>query len=295
MENIYSERLFEFSNHYYNKNEWVGNVRIYQIGETCLDKGAQIGEHIQQCHEITFVVSGEGCVEANGEKKNCQTNDIQIVSKDVSHNIISSEDHRLRYFHFGFDFPEEDSGILAEFYRTCNHIVIRDDGTVRNMLNMLVEEYYSDAPFSVMAKENLVQLILIFIWRRINCQKKQFQQVADREIIGNKVYQILRYIDGNISEKLTVKKIAEQFFYSSNYVSHLFKEKMGIPLQEYIVQEKMKYAWSLLLEGKMSLSEIAEMSGYSSVQSFCKIFKKYTGYTPMDIKQAEKNDSTSLE
>lgn len=54
-------------------------------------------------------------------------------------------------------------------------------------------------------------------------------------------------------------------------------------MKKYIIATKMKYAQSLLAEGKCTLTEITDIMGYGSTQAFCKAFKKYTGFTPSHI------------
>ncbi len=279
MTDLYSDKLFEFTNAFFANDEICGDVAIIQIGETCLDKGAAIGEHIQVCHEISLVVSGTGVFTEGNESNECGVGDIQIVSKGTKHNIISGESSRLRYIHFGFDFKDDVVGELPEFYGQCKNVLMHDDGDIRWILNMLVNEYADDARFSDIVKESLVNLALVCIWRKANMQTSVYNPVISGNPIGNTVYGVIKYIDSRITAKLTVNDIAKKFSYSDEHISRLFKEKTGVSLKKYITATKMKYAQSLVAERKCSLAEIAAIMGYGSTQSFCKAFKKYTGCT----------------
>ena len=280
MSDMYSDKLFEFTNIFIDSNEYMGDIRIVQIGETCLDKGASIKEHIQVCHEITLIVSGKGKVTADQEENECCVGDIQIVSKGTKHNIISDADSRLRYIHFAFDFSGSEPWILSEFFGQCKNVLMRDDGNIKWILNMLVDEYVNNTDFTDVMKNSLVHAALVLIWRRANVQTSIYRPIISGNPIGNMVYSIIKYIDGNIDAKLTVNNIAKRFSYSNEYISRLFKEKTGVSLKKYIIATKMKYAQSLLAEKKCSLTEIAELIGYGSTQAFCKAFKTHTGYTP---------------
>ncbi len=280
MYDLYSDKLFEFTNMFTDSTEQIKNIRIVQIGETCLDKGASIEEHIQVCHEITLVVSGKGELVADQEKNECHAGDIQIVSKGIKHSIVSDNDSRLRYIHFAFDFNEYSSRVLQEFYGQCKNVLLQDDGNISRILNMLVNEYASSADFTDIMKESLVKAALVLIWRRVNSKTSAYRPIISDKPIGSTVYNIIKYIDNNINEKLTVSRIAKKFSYSDEYISRLFKKKTGVSVKKYISATKMKYAQSLLAEKKCSLNEITELMGYSSLQAFCKAFKKYTGYTP---------------
>ena len=280
MSDMYSDKLFEFTNMFTDSNEYIGDIRIVQIGETCLDKGASIKEHIQVCHEITLIISGKGKVTADQEENECCVGDIQIVSKGTKHSVISDADSRLRYIHFAFDFIGSEPRILSEFFGQCKNVLMRDDGNIKWILNMLVDEYVNNTDFTDIMKNSLVHAALVLIWRRANVQTSIYRPIISGNPIGNTVYSIIKYIDGNIDAKLTVNNIAKRFSYSDEYISRLFKEKTGVSLKKYIIATKMKYAQSLLTEKKCSLTEITKLMGYSSTQAFCKAFKKYTSYTP---------------
>ena len=288
MKDIYTDKLFENSHYLADSDEWVDKIKIIQIGETCLDKGASIAEHIQNCNEITFVLSGEGILCSDEEEVKCSSGDIQLVSKGVKHKITSSLISSLRYIHFAFNFEENYVEELPEFYKNSKNVILKDNGEIRFLLNMLVDEYFNKTDYDNVIKNGLVQIILIKIWRQFHNIRNEKRMIFSENPIGKTVYEITKYIDKNALNKLTVKEIAEKFSYSESYISHLFKEKTGVSLREYIIASKMQFAKKMLCEGKSSLTEISTLTGYETVQAFCKIFKKYTGHTPSEIKKGDK-------
>ena len=283
----YTDKVFEFSNFFMDNSEWAGKIKIVQIGETCLDKGAAIMEHIQICHEITFVISGQGTLGADREESPCRVGDIQVVSKGTKHWITANADSRLRYIHFAFELEDYEPRELAMFYGQCKNILLHDDGGIRLILSMLVDEYANRAQFTNLMRECLVQAALVLFWRKVHTPGQQSRPLLSKNPMGSTVYHVLQYIDHNLEEKLTVGKVASHFSYSSDYLSHLFKEKTGVSLKKYIIAARMNYAQKLLLQKKFSLEEITQLIGYESIQAFCKAFKKYTGHTPGEVIHTE--------
>lgn len=280
MTDLYSDKLFEFTNVFIDSSEWVGNIRVIQIGETCLDKGASIKEHIQTCHEITLITSGTGTLIADQQECKCSVGDLQIISKGIKHNIIADKDSELRYIHFAFDFSDYKPKVLSEFYGQCKNVLLHGNGNISAIFNMLVDEYISDMDFRDTMKNSLANAALILVWRKANQRLTLNKTAVNTNLMGNTVYSIIKYIDNNMDAKLTVGEIAKKFSYSTEYLSRLFKKKTGTSLKRYIITTKMRYAQTLLSEGKCSLTEITNIMGYSSIQAFCKAFKSYTGYTP---------------
>lgn len=89
----------------------------------------------------------------------------------------------------------------------------------------------------------------------------------------------ITYIKEHIKEKLTVTVVAKQIHLSPDYLSHLFKEEMGINLSTYIRKCKMDTAKVFLWNG-MSGSAVCYALGFRSQSHFIASFKKEFGKTP---------------
>ncbi|MWV45560.1 response regulator [Paenibacillus sp. HJL G12] len=100
------------------------------------------------------------------------------------------------------------------------------------------------------------------------------------------VEQAKTYIEENYSQKgLTIHEVAKRNHVSPNYLSYLFKKITGSNLWEYVVKLRMEESRSLLLHTDLRRYEIAERVGYESPEHFSKIFKKYYGVSPSDLKK----------
>lgn len=64
------------------------------------------------------------------------------------------------------------------------------------------------------------------------------------------------------------------------YFSELFKKAYHMPPVKLITKMRIDYAKELLISGRYSVSEIAEMSGFENVYYFSTVFKKLTGFSP---------------
>ncbi|WP_123041599.1 response regulator [Cohnella candidum] len=94
------------------------------------------------------------------------------------------------------------------------------------------------------------------------------------------------YIDRNYAQKgLTLHEVAQRNHVSPNYLSYLFKKYTGFNLWEYVIKLRMEESRRLLLHSDMRRYEIAEKVGYESPEHFSKIFKKYYGVSPSEVKK----------
>jgi len=77
-----------------------------------------------------------------------------------------------------------------------------------------------------------------------------------------------------------------KFDKSYQYLSTIFSENEGITLEKYIILQRIEKAKALIQEDNLSLSEIAYMMGYSSVQYLSTQFKNITGVSVTDFKKS---------
>lgn len=96
----------------------------------------------------------------------------------------------------------------------------------------------------------------------------------------------LRYIEDNYAQKgLTLHEVSQRGHVSPNYLSYLFKKNTGYNLWEYVIKLRMEEGRRLLLTTDLRRYEVAERVGYESPEHFSKIFKKYYGYSPSELKK----------
>lgn len=90
-----------------------------------------------------------------------------------------------------------------------------------------------------------------------------------------------RFTDPDLS--LTV--ISNELSYNSKYISHIFKEKMGISYSEYLRSLRLKFAVSLFDRGLDSVKNVALLSGFTDPLYFSTVFKKHIGVSPKEYKE----------
>jgi YesN/AraC family two-component response regulator len=118
-----------------------------------------------------------------------------------------------------------------------------------------------------------------------------FERIDDRkarliEGVKNKIIRMIHHSD-HVDRKYNWSKIlADEMHYEYNYLSNLFSSVEGITLEQYIIRQKIEKAKELLFYDELTLSEIANRLGYSSVAHLSGQFKKITGMTPSDLKKS---------
>ena len=125
--------------------------------------------------------------------------------------------------------------------------------------------------------------------------KKALLEFTDRVQRNNKqdftkpINLCKNYIFSYIYDDLSLKKLADVSKISPSYLSVLFKEEVGISLNEYIQRAKIEEAINLINYTHHSLLEISSLLNFNDQSYFTKVFKRYTGITPHQYKSGKKN------
>ena len=88
----------------------------------------------------------------------------------------------------------------------------------------------------------------------------------------------LPYTQANLSRSLGL---------TPAYFCRLFREKTGMHFSAFLTQTRMEHARQLMVQGGLSLQEIAGQCGYPNKSYFCQVFRKYTGMTPGEWEQQQ--------
>lgn len=88
------------------------------------------------------------------------------------------------------------------------------------------------------------------------------------------------YLEENYSNEISLDTVAEVVNLSTSYLSFIFKENSGLNFVDYVNQFRLQKAKELLETSSYNISQIARLVGYSSANSFSKVFKKYNGISP---------------
>ncbi|HLP53628.1 MAG TPA: AraC family transcriptional regulator [Fluviicola sp.] len=136
---------------------------------------------------------------------------------------------------------------------------------------------------------------------RVNARFRElgFELIDDKksrviERVKNLVVELVHYSDVplnmNVSDYL-VQHIPMEY----NYLSNLFSEVEGTTIEKFYIAQRIERVKELLVYDELSLSEIADRMGYSSVAYLSTQFKKVVGLTPSHFKGIKASKRQSLD
>ena len=281
-----SDNLYVYQNNFFSEPKHCGQILLYQLGEQICTEGSEITPHKQVCYELTYILAGSGIVQTNGTMIPVSQSDCVLSFPSDRHAIYASPNESMRFAFAGFG-PGEGE-------------------TVRTLLERLQEMFYQtdqrktriaqmeDHFFEIFSELNeletfgpqmiglkICQLLIEFIR---NCAppatEAYRQKITHSSMLA---YQIQNYIANHIYDLKNLSELSEIFHYDYQYIAKCFKAVTGMTLNRFYGNKKIQLA-RRLLEQNLSITEISEKLGYSSIHVFTRSFKNGTGITPSDYK-----------
>lgn len=97
--------------------------------------------------------------------------------------------------------------------------------------------------------------------------------------------EIIEYIQQNYSQDLSLEQLAKKFSYTSPYINKILKSCTNSTFYDILSEVRIRNAKTMLEEGKLTISQIAQAVGYNNTQSFIRMFKKMMDVTPGQYRQ----------
>lgn len=102
---------------------------------------------------------------------------------------------------------------------------------------------------------------------------------------GLNISNVKAFIDQNFTETISLETVANQFNVNKSYLLRLFKDNIGLTVNNYILQNRILMAKNELRFSNKTLDVIAEECGFDSANYFIRIFKKIEGLTPGEYRK----------
>ncbi|MCX8128752.1 MAG: AraC family transcriptional regulator [Clostridia bacterium] len=240
-------------------------------------------------YEIFFLISGKVTYLIEGKSYKMKTGDILLINSSELHKPVleSGEIYERIIIWIRPDFLYRHSSEKCDLTLCFNlaldnkHNLIRLNPemlrTVRNAIVLLEQSCGTSEFGSHILKNAYLMEIIVYL-------NRYFISSASNGIeldisYNEKVDRLLSYINGSLSEKLTLDNLSARFFLNKYYLLHEFKKFTGYSLHQYILRKRLILAKSLLKEGKQ-INEVCEECGFGDYSNFIRAFSKAFGVSP---------------
>ena len=251
--------------------------------------------HLHKELELCFMLSGSCRVSTDRQSFEAGPNEILLFDAGSSHELCASgAPARLLTLQISNSF-------CARFYPQIRSIRFGCRGlssclaqaqltALRHAMLLALSAYLRDtpeSPFSCMEQINGIFAILLR-WTpyRVLSDTENMTQTRNAE----RMHRILHDLETHYSEPVRLSEIAKREGLTPTYLSHLFREQLHIPFQDYLGRLRLEAAMLLLRQSDTALTDAAYACGFSDPKYLNRSFQKNLGMTPRQWLQENRPD-----
>ena len=249
-------------------------------------------DYVPDYSKLYYILEGEGWLKIGEEEFYPRPGQLFLMpaGKKQSYSAISGNTFKKYWCHFKAAVGEIS---LFDVIRLpyCVDVEDRDKNMLKSIFNKLVAAYGSLGPeASLQGKSSLYELLAFYVGNAAR-QAGGIRTVDSPSM--EKMLEVIKYIDGRLSENISIEDLAGIMNFHPNYFIRFFKKHMGVSPAHYINIKRMEKSKLLLNLKGASISEIAEALGFNDVYHFSKAFKNHTGFSPTEYRRML-NESNKL-
>lgn len=180
-----------------------------------------------------------------------------------------------------------EAGINADRLEVLNSVATRDP-LLQQTGMALVQELESGGLAGKAYAESLAGVMALHLLRRHSSLGRRAFRRLDSEGVGKLSASSLRkatdYIGDNLSDDLSLTKIAAAADLSPYYFARAFKRSTGLSPHQYVLRSRISRAKDLLVGTDLPVGEIAMRVGFATPSHFAQQFRRIVGMAPSDLR-----------
>lgn len=113
----------------------------------------------------------------------------------------------------------------------------------------------------------------------------QLAEAAETDSVDGLGDTVLRYVQKNFMQELTIERVARACACSASTVSHLFRRHTGRSVKQYVAELRINQAKKLLETSDLPVQTVASLCGFANINYFSTAFKKTVGLSPTEYRR----------
>ena len=262
-----------------------------------IDTISSIQPHVHRFYEVIFIIQGE---EVNyildSQRYQLRKGDMLFIPPGFVHHPLLCQTNSLAYKRYVLWFETTFFQTICQSFPSVGYLFSQCEKKDDYLLRCKESEFLElQVAFEALCKEareqrygweaqtTLGALSIMNLLSR-TYQNHSLTVVSPAE--QTKFDAAIRYINQNLSGRITLENVAQHIYVSKSTLSHLFQRNLGISVYQYIQQKRLLKAKLLILEGE-SMNSICDKCGFADYPTFYRAFRKMYGMSPNNYKKKQ--------
>ena len=242
--------------------------------------GSQLHSHT--CSEMFFITGGNGAFLIREGRFPVAINDLVVVDPGVPHTETSQNGSPMEYVVLGVEGLETSADASG-----CVLIRLYAEEAISSSLRTLIQETREPRAGCDEICQHLLEVILLRLARRDDFALSSGAPSVPG--ISRECSLVRQYIDNHFKENLSLDQLAELAHVNKYYLAHSFRREYNTSPISYLISRRIRESRFLLAETDHTLSQIAQILGFSSLSYFSQSFRRIEGMSPMEYRRGHRN------
>ncbi len=239
------------------------------------DSPPKLNWHSHRCPELVLAIGGlNRTLFPRGVVFECPPGSLLVTPPETLHKQVDQGFSELYYVGFDPGSPELDLSL--------RQVLLKNDDYFQIWMKQILELFTHEG--EIAQANRLLGLLLL----RLRTLEKERDLVEQRHPALRRA---VRFLKEHFTEPLTQEEIARRSGLSPSRLNVLFRQEFGVSIMRMVTRKRMFLARMLLTDPLKSVTEVAELTGYSDMNYFVRAFRREHGVTPLEFR---KNASRSL-
>lgn len=264
------------------KETWK-SIEISQITKS------QLLTNMSPDAKLVYILAGQVELLKDNQRTNFSLGEFFLIP-NFSKITVKLKDIQTRAYLINLAYtPSSDNNdVLSVFQGNSKRMGEAVNSTLSTSLQKLLKLYYlnhDDASYWEVGS---------LYFQIINKLEKKYliQQNKSKDLLTKE--NLILYLTNHITDDISVKEVARQFFVSNQTISRFFKKEFGKSLGKYIQEKRLKRVKEGLVETNEPINSLAYTAGFKNLNSFNRIFKNTYGISPSKYRATNAKENTKV-
>ncbi len=255
--------------------------------------GSEFDFHMHPNFEIHYIKEGSGRVILNGKEYLLEKGSFYVTGPGILHKQFADNQAAVVEYGMKFDlniseetvkYPLEEYKEIVRLLSGRNVYVTEDRNNIEQLFEAMFDEIRDKKVGYYSRLNNLILNIIIASARNYDNSTTTYK-VPLRDTGSIRMNLITSYISEHIEKNISREEIASVLGLSVRQVERIVRSSTGKPTHDYILNKKMDIVKEMLIRSDMTLSQISNITGFSSEFHLSRIFKKLVGESPREYRR----------
>lgn len=233
-------------------------------------------------NQFLLVLDGETqFTECGFSPYHCPPGTAIIVPPHCEHWWKMDTETTLLQFHHR-PFAQADFGHMALLFGPYQKRLVAVQAGVKTAMDTMDRIERIRAEGTAMQHALISTVILELLSRVVECSRVLQGELGQG--MHPAVIQAIAYIDEHLAAPVTLDELSTHARLGKSQLCQLFRSQIGCTPAQYMARKKVEMAERLLLNPGLTVGEVANDLGFSSVNYFSRFFRKHRGITPSSVR-----------